>query len=245
MRIGAAVLPDGLDRRGQPDWFKPRLAGNQLELGPSDDLEPSIEILDYRSAAFDPVATIDVAQSEIVADYGVMDVSANDSVEGATSSSFCGERPLVLSDEGDRILDLQLGPFRERPVGQSKNASDLIEIGVDPNREIIGSAAQECEPTRVADDHVEQVPVNDKIAFAVGGDVDGVLEHLDAAEMGTVAVAQELVVIAGNVEQAHAFARLTQQLLHDVVVKLRPIPGGFQLPAVNDVADQINGVGFV
>src|SRR6266545_798187 len=87
--------------------------------------------------------------------------------------------------------------------------------------------------------------MNDKIALTVGGDVDGVLEHLDAAEMGTVVVAQELVVIAGNVEQAHAFPRLTQQLLHDVVVKLRPIPGGFKLPAVNDVTDEINCVGFV
>jgi hypothetical protein len=36
-----------------------------------------------------------------------------------------------------------------------------------------------------------------------------------------------------------------QQLLHDIVVKLRPIPGGFKLPAVNDVADEINGVGLV
>src|SRR5262245_10271822 len=201
MRIGAAVPHDGLDRRWQPDWFKARLAGNELELGPSHDLEPSIEILDQCGAAFDPVATIDVAHSEILADYGVVDVSANDSVEGATPPSFGGERPLVLSDEGDRILDFQLRPFRERPVGQTKNASDLIEIGVDPNREIVGIAAQEREPTRVPDDHVEQVAVNDKIAFAVGGDVDGVLEHLDAAEMGTVVVAQELVVIAGNVKQ--------------------------------------------
>ncbi len=217
----------------------------QLELGPPHDLEPSIEILDHRGAAFDPVATIDVAQCEIVADYGMMDVSANDPVEGATPPRFRGERPLVLPDEGDRILDFQLGPFRERPVGQTKNASDPIEIGIDPNREIVGIAAQEREPTRVADDHVEEVAVNDKVAFAVGGGVDGILEHLDAAEMRTVVVAQELVVIAGNVEQAHAFTRLTQQLLHDVVVKLRPIPGGFKLPAVNDVTDEINCVGFV
>src|SRR5262249_17791148 len=47
------------------------------------------------------------------------------------------------------------------------------------------------------------------------------------------------------VEQADSFARLPQQLLHDVVVKLRPIPGGLELPAVDDVAHEIDGVGFV
>ena len=78
----------------------------------------------------------------------------------------------------------------------------------------------------MADDDVEEVAVNDKVALTIASDVDGVLEHLDAAEMGTVVVAQELVVIAGDVEQAHSLARLTQQLLHDIVVKLRPIPGG-------------------
>src|SRR5947209_809905 len=38
---------------------------------------------------------------------------------------------------------------------------------------------------------------------------------------------------------------LAQQLLHDVVVKLRPIPSGPELPAVDDVAHQIDGLGFV
>ena len=97
----------------------------------------------------------------------------------------------------------------------------------------------------MANDHVEEIAVDDEIASAVGGDVDGILEHLDAAEMGAVVVAQELVMIAGNVEQADAFARLAQQLLHHVIVKLRPIPCGFQLPAVDDVAYEVDGVGFV
>ena len=84
-----------------------------------------------------------------------------------------------------------------------------------------------------------------RIAAAVGAVVDCVLHHLDAAEMRAVIVAQELVVIAGHVDDARALARLAQQLLHDVVVRLRPVPGRAQRPAVDDVADQIDGVGFV
>jgi hypothetical protein len=36
-----------------------------------------------------------------------------------------------------------------------------------------------------------------------------------------------------------------QQLLNDVVVGLRPMPAGAQLPSVHDIADQINGVGIM
>ena len=95
------------------------------------------------------------------------------------------------------------------------------------------------------DHHVEHVAVHDQITPAVGGLVDRGLDHVDAAEMGAVIVAQELVVIAGQIDDARALARLAQQLLHHVVMVLRPEPAGAQLPAVDDVADQINGLGIV
>ncbi len=57
-------------------------------------------------------------------------------------------------------------------------------------------------------------------------------------------MAAELVVIAGDVDDARALARLAQDFLHDVVVRLRPIPSAADLPAVDDVADEIKVVGF-
>ena len=63
--------------------------------------------------------------------------------------------------------------------------------------------------------------------------------------MRAVIVAQELVVVARQIDDARAFARLAQKLLHDVVMVLRPKPAGAQLPAVDDIADQIDGVGVV
>ena len=89
------------------------------------------------------------------------------------------------------------------------------------------------------------VAMHHQIAFGLGADMDGALHHLDPAEMGAVITAQEFVVIAGNVNDAGALARLAQQLLHHVVVRLRPIPARFQRPAIDDVADQIDGFGFV
>ena len=55
-------------------------------------------------------------------------------------------------------------------------------------------------------------------------------------------VAQQLVVIARDIGDLRALARLAQDLLDHVVVALRPVPGLAQAPAVDDVADQIQAI---
>ncbi len=75
--------------------------------------------------------------------------------------------------------------------------------------------------------------------------MDRGFHHFDAAEMRAVIFAQKLVVTTRQIDDAGALARLAQKLLHHVVVILRPIPAGLQLPAVDDVADQIDHLGIV
>ena len=105
--------------------------------------------------------------------------------------------------------------------------------------------AEHGQPARVVDDAVERVAMHDQQPLAVGGDVDGLVHHLHVAERHAVVVAQRLVVVAGHVDDARALARLAQQLLHHVVVALRPVPAALQAPAVDDVADQVDLVGVV
>src|SRR5262249_29487879 len=81
-----------LDRGGVRLGGESRLARQGLGPDPPHDLELSVEMLDNRGAALDPVAAIDVAQAEIVADHGVMDVAADDAVEAAPPPGFRGER---------------------------------------------------------------------------------------------------------------------------------------------------------
>ena len=226
-------------RSHEVQFVEPRSATDPL-----DDLEPPVEVLDDRRAAFDPVAAIDVAQAGVVADHGMMDVPADHAVNAAPAS-FGGERGLELADEVDGILHFQLRPLRQRPVGQAERAANRVEMGVEPDREVVGVVAEQREPARVPNHNVEQIAMDDEVALAVGANVDGVFDHLDAAEMRAVVVAQELVVVAGDVEQARALARLPQELLHDVVVGLRPVPARSQLPAVDNVAHEIDRVGFV
>ena len=57
-------------------------------------------------------------------------------------------------------------------------------------------------------------------------------------------VAQGLVVVARDQHETHAFARLAQELLDHIVVRLRPMRPTPHLPEIDDVADEIDDVGF-
>jgi hypothetical protein len=89
------------------------------------------------------------------------------------------------------------------------------------------------------------IAVGHDIPPAIGGDMKCVLGDHDAAKMRPEIIAQELVVVARNIDEPRSLAGLPQELLDDVVVRLRPVPAGAQLPSVDDVADQIDGVGVM
>jgi hypothetical protein len=105
--------------------------------------------------------------------------------------------------------------------------------------------AEQREPARVLHDEIEAIAMCDKIALAVGRDVDNLISHLDPAEMCPIVITQEFIMISRNVEELNAAAALPQQLLHDIVMRLRPVPARFQLPAIDDVADQIDDIRFM
>ena len=95
------------------------------------------------------------------------------------------------------------------------------------------------EPLGTLDHAVEQVAVYDPELATVRRLVNPFVRHFDATEVVLHVFARELVVVAGDEDHARAFARLAQQFLHHVVVCLRPVPGAPQLPAVDDVADEV------
>ena len=112
-------------------------------------------------------------------------------------------------------------------------------------RKFVSLVAEQREPARLSHHKVEYVAVDDQIAAAIDTCVDGVFQDLNAAEMRAVVPAQEFVVVAGNVDDPSPLACLPKNLLHDVVVRLRPIPRGAQCPTVDNVADEIDRLGFV
>src|SRR5271165_5269746 len=117
-------------------------------------------------------------------------------------------------------------------------------MGVDEEREVVRPVAKKSEPLRVADDDIEFVAMNDEIALAVGCGMNGLALDFDAAEGQAQELAGEFVMIPRDKHHARAAPDLAEELLHDVVVRLRPIPPGAQPPAIDDVANQVYRVRF-
>lgn len=196
-------------------------------------------VLDEGGTAFDPIAGVDIGQALDLAMRGVVDMPADHAI-GMVPARLGGEAGLELADIVDRVLDLELGPGRERPMRQVQPAAHLVDDGVAGERGRVGPVAHQREPFGVAHDEVEQIAMDHEQALAVGGLVDDLVDQRDAAELQAGEVPQEIVVIAGDVDQLRALAHLAQQLLDDVVMRLREIPAALQPPAIDDVADQID-----
>ena len=76
-------------------------------------------------------------------------------------------------------------------------------------------------------------------AAAVGRGVHRVVHDFDTAKMVIAKATGKFVVVAGYKNHLAAFTGPAQQLLHHIVVRLGPIPALAQLPAVHNVAHQI------
>lgn len=214
-----------------------------MKIGPAQDFQAAVGVLDQGRAAFDPVAVVAVEDAVDGPHLGGMDVAADHAV-GAPLSRFGDHRHLEAADVFDCFLDLVLEVGRQRPIAEPELAPGPVDGGVDGKRRLIGAIAGEGQPAGVADHAVELVAVQDQQAAAVGGDVDGLVLDDDAPEAAEGEVAENLVVIAGDVDDAGPLAGLAQQFLDDVVVGLVPVPGALEAPAVEDVADQVEEVGI-
>src|SRR3546814_20372063 len=73
---------------------------------------------------------------------------------------------------------------------------------------------------------------------AVGGLMDRLAPYLDAAEAEAGELAEHLVMIAGDIDDAGAAPGPLHQAPDDVIVRGGPVEAALQTPAVDDVAHQ-------
>ena len=97
----------------------------------------------------------------------------------------------------------------------------------------------------MADNDIEFVTVQHQVTLAVGTFVNCLQGHFNAAEMCAGKITQEFVMVSGDVDDACALARLSEQFLYNVIAVLRPVPAAPEPPTVNNVADKDNLIGFV
>ena len=67
------------------------------------DFETPVEMFDQRGAAFDPIAVVGVKNVANSADFGVVDMAADDAIESA-SAGHLGHRLLEIGDIADGVL---------------------------------------------------------------------------------------------------------------------------------------------
>ncbi len=157
-----------------------------------------------------------------------------------------GDRVGEVGDELDRVLDLELEIGRERPIGIAELAPDQVEDVVEPD----APGRRPHRPAARASAHNARRRRSRRHARSRSRRPSAVTMHRlaqqhHAAHLRLDVIAQPFVVVARHVDDLGALARLAQQLLHHVVVLLRPVPRFAQPPAIDHVADEIEIFRFV
>ena len=92
---------------------------------------------------------------------------------------------------------------------------------------------------------IEDIAVDEQETPTVGQFVHQFVDHFDVAENDAAIIAQRLVVIAGDEDDALAVTGPAQQLLDDRVLGLRPVDAAAHGPEIDDVADQESLLGGI
>src|SRR5262245_43593088 len=92
---------------------------------------------------------------------------------------------------------------------------------------------------------VELMAVDDEVTLAVGGGVNDAFGEPHVAEADAEKFFEELIVIAGDECHAGFLAVLAKQFLDEQVVVFGPVPFPPQLPAVDEIADDVKVVAFI
>ena len=216
--------------------------GYSLALGAPEveDLQPAVVMLHHGGAALHPVPVVHIEDAVDLPHLGMMDVTADHPVH-PTPPGFLGHSVFEVVDELEGVFHFQLQEGGEAPVAQAEPPPHAVPASVEGEEGAIAIVAEVGQPLGLIDDAVELVAMGDEVAFAVGGDVDRVPLHHHPAEVDAAEIPQPVVMVAGDVDDLHALSGHAQHLLHHVGVGLGPAPAAFQLPAVDDVADEIEG----
>ena len=86
----------------------------------------AIMIFDQGGAALYPVAIIIIDDTIHIADFGAVNMSANDAVNTPVRSFSC-DNSFIFGDKLNRVFDLLFQMGRERPIRHMKSAAHSVE----------------------------------------------------------------------------------------------------------------------
>jgi hypothetical protein len=203
-----------------------------------EESDVAVEILDEGGAALHPVAAVQVLHAAHAPDFRAVDVAADHAVDALLAGEL-RHGVLEVRDVAHGGLGLELEVRGDRPVAEAAAPPHPVQVQVQVEDPVVHPRAHALEQPVEVHQAVELVPVQHEVAAPVGGGVDVALHQLHAAELHAGVVGQELVVVAVDVDDAGLLAVLAEDFLDQRVGRLVPLPVPAQLPAVNDVADEV------
>ena len=208
-----------------------------------DEAEVAVEIFRERRAVLHPVATVQIKQSADLPDLGAVDVPADHARHPALAREL-DHRVLVVGDVFHRRLGFQLDVGGEGPVAEPEAAPRAIDPHVQVQDAVVKHRADAVEQPVEMREAVKLVAMDDEEFFAVGRRVHGAFDEPHRAEAQAQEFFQELVMVPGDERDAGLLAVLAKQFLDEQVVVIGPIPFAPQLPAVDEVADDVKVLAF-
>lgn len=201
-------------------------------------------MFDDRAAGLDEIPSIHIKDPADVANRRVMDMAAHDPI-GMVAPRRFSESRLEGADKIHRVFDLEFGPLRQGPIGESECPASLVKPKIQPKRHVVSPIAKKSDPARVLDDDVELVAMDHEQPLTAGRHMVSMIGNLYAAENHARITAGKFIVISRQENHPCPLADLPQELLQDVIVGLRPVPSVPEPPTVNYVANEVNSRGII
>jgi hypothetical protein len=198
----------------------------------------AVKVFNECGATFHPVTAVHVFDIAEFFYFRTVDVTADHAV-GFLVARHLRERFLVFGDELHGGLGLEFQIRRERPVTKPHRAPQPIEVEIKVENPVVKVRTEFFEQVIEVREAVSLVAVDDEIFFPVGGGVHHLARNRDAAEFHAHELLDEFVVVAGNVNHLGLLAAFAEKFLDERVVVLTPEPTELQLPAVNEIADEV------
>jgi len=203
-----------------------------------DEFDLTVEIFNQRSAAFHPVAAVQIFDALNGLGLRPVDVTADDAMS-LVAARHGGESVLVFRDVFHGRLGLEFQIRRQRPVAEAERPAQAIEIQVEIENPVVKMRTELFQQVIEMRQAVRLMTVDDEIFFPVGGGVDGLPSDGHCAKFHAKKLFDEFVVVAADVDHLGLLAAFAEQLLDEHVVVLAPKPAELQFPAVNEIADEI------
>ena len=102
-------------------------------------------VFDQRCQALDPVTVIAIKNAANVANFSLVNVATNDTIQTAAPCFIC-QRLLKIANEADGRLGFVFQVLRQRPIGKAQFHPHMVEPVIDLEDQVVQRITQVGQP---------------------------------------------------------------------------------------------------